>query len=252
MNEGAGTVTAGDAVAVLRTLPTASVDLVVTDPPYESLEKHRAIGTTTRLKESKASSNPWFAIFPNARFAELMTELFRVCRRGSHVYFFCDDETSWLLKPAAECAGFRYWKSLIWVKTKRTSGAYGGDASPTSVAAAAVSIGMGYHWRNSTERILFFEKGKRQLSNRSWPDVLFAPRVLGGYPTEKPAMLVERLILNSSTVGEVVLDPFCGSGVVGTVARRLGRHYLLADVDVAEATRRLAVPEVTDADTSTA
>ena len=46
-----------DAIEWLRTLPSASVDLIVTDPPYESLEKHRAVGTTTRLKHSKASSN---------------------------------------------------------------------------------------------------------------------------------------------------------------------------------------------------
>ena len=54
-----------DAVEWLRELADASVDLIVTDPPYESLEKHRAVGTTTRLKHSKASSNDWFDIFPN-------------------------------------------------------------------------------------------------------------------------------------------------------------------------------------------
>ena len=48
-----------DAVEWLRTLPTESIDLIITDPPYESLEKHRAIGTTIRLKKSKASSNEW-------------------------------------------------------------------------------------------------------------------------------------------------------------------------------------------------
>jgi site-specific DNA-methyltransferase (adenine-specific) len=41
-----------DAVEWLRSLPAASADLLITDPPYESLEKHRAIGTTTRLKHS--------------------------------------------------------------------------------------------------------------------------------------------------------------------------------------------------------
>ena len=44
----------GDAVEWLRSLPAESVDLVITDPPYESLEKHRAIGTTTRLMVSAA------------------------------------------------------------------------------------------------------------------------------------------------------------------------------------------------------
>ena len=52
-----------DAVQWLQSLPDASVDLVITDPPYESLEKYRAIGTTTRLSHSKASSNDWFKIF---------------------------------------------------------------------------------------------------------------------------------------------------------------------------------------------
>ena len=71
-----------DAVAWLRELPTESADLVVTDPAYESLEKHRAVGTTTRLKHSKASSNDWFKIFPNARFGELFREIYRVLRNG--------------------------------------------------------------------------------------------------------------------------------------------------------------------------
>jgi len=73
-----------DAVAWLCELPVESVDLVVTDPAYESLEKHRAIGTTTRLKHSKASSNDWFKIFPNDRFGELFQQLYRVLRKDSH------------------------------------------------------------------------------------------------------------------------------------------------------------------------
>ncbi len=67
----------------LRDQPAESVDLVITDPAYESLEKHRAVGTTTRLKHSKASSNDWFKVFPNARFGELFTEVFRVLKRNT-------------------------------------------------------------------------------------------------------------------------------------------------------------------------
>src|SRR5678816_1052290 len=87
-----------DAVAWLRDLPDASVDLIVTDPAYESLEKHRAIGTTTRLKHSKASSNDWFVIFPNARFPELFAEAHRVLKKNSHLYLFCDQETMFVAK----------------------------------------------------------------------------------------------------------------------------------------------------------
>ena len=82
-----------DAVDWLRDLSAESVDLVITDPAYESLEKHRAVGTTTRLKHSKASSNDWFTIFPNARFGELFREIHRVLKPDTHFYLFCDQET---------------------------------------------------------------------------------------------------------------------------------------------------------------
>jgi len=232
----------GDAVEVLRRLPDGCVDLMITDPPYESLEKHRAVGTTTRLKQSASSSNPWFRIFPNRRFPELFTEIQRVMARNSHVYFFCDEETAFIVKPIAEAAGLRFWKSLIWVKTKKNrlpARDVTGARTPAELAEASVAVGMGYHWRASTERILFFEKGRRALVNRSWPDVLFAHRILDGYPTEKPPAIIERLIVNSSSPGERVADPFCGSGNVGLVARKLNRRYFLSDISPAEAMSRL-------------
>src|SRR5207253_6571540 len=78
-----------DAVTWLAGLPAESIDLVITDPAYESLEKHRAVGTTTRLKHSKASSNDWFTIFPNARFGELFREVHRVLKPDTHFYLLC-------------------------------------------------------------------------------------------------------------------------------------------------------------------
>lgn len=206
-----------DAVAWLRTLPDASVDLVVTDPPYESLEKHRAVGTTTRLKRSKASSNEWFSIFPNERFAELFSEVHRVMKRGTHFYLFCDPETMFVAKPLAEAAGFKFWKPLIWDKQR---------------------IGMGYHYRARYECILFFEKGKRKLTNLGIPDVLQVPRVHNGYPTEKPVALLDILLRQSSEPGELVIDPFMGSGSAAVAAARLGRHF--AGTDVSATARELA------------
>src|SRR5512143_372159 len=202
--------TQGDAVAWLRTLPAGSVDLVITDPPYESLEKHRAIGTTTRLKHSKASSNDWFQIFPNARFGELFREIHRVLKRNTHFYLLCDAETMFVAKPVAEEAGFKFWKPLVW--DKRT-------------------IGMGYHYRARYEFILFFEKGKRRLNDLGIPDVINVPRVRGGYPAEKPPELAEVLIAQSSAPGDVVADPFMGSGSVGVAALRLGRRFLGNDLN---------------------
>jgi site-specific DNA-methyltransferase (adenine-specific) len=194
----------GDAVTWLRALPSESIDLVVTDPPYESLEKHRAIGTTTRLKHSKASSNDWFSIFPNTRFPELFAEVHRVLKRNTHFYLFCDPETMFVAKPLAEAAGFKFWKPIIWDK---------------------VSIGMGYHYRARYECILFFEKGKRKLADLGTPDILEAKRINGGYPAEKPSSISETLIRQSTDPGGIVIDPFMGSGSVGMAAVTLGRSF---------------------------
>jgi site-specific DNA-methyltransferase (adenine-specific) len=193
-----------DAVEFLKLMPSNSIDLVITDPPYESLEKHRKIGTTTRLKNSKSSSNVWFDIFPNSRFEELFVQVFRVLKKNSHFYLMCDQETAFIVKPIAEKHGFKFWKPIVWDKMK---------------------IGMGYHYRARYEFILFFEKGKRKLSNLATPDVLQVPRVYRGYPTEKPVELMDILIKQSSIENEIVCDPFMGSGAVGVSAITLSRRF---------------------------
>jgi site-specific DNA-methyltransferase (adenine-specific) len=198
-----------DAVQWLSSLGTESLDLLITDPPYESLEKHRAIGTTTRLKISAGSSNPWFTVFPNARFPELFAQVHRVLKRNSHFYLMCDQETAFIAKPMAEAAGFKFWKPLIWDKC---------------------TIGMGYHYRARYEFVLFFEKGKRKLNDLGIADVITVPRVRGGYPAEKPSALSETLILQSSVAGDIVADPFMGSGSVGVASLKLSRRFLGNDV----------------------
>ncbi len=205
MNQPTYATNQGDALEWLKSLDDSSVDLIITDPPYESLEKHRKKGTTTRLKHSKASSNDWFDIFPNKLFPELFTELHRVLKKNSHLYFFCDNETMFVAKPIAERIGFKFWKPIVWDKVK---------------------IGMGYHYRARYEFILFFEKGKRKLNNLSIPDILEFPRIYRGYPTEKPSDLSEVLILQSTQPGDLVIDPFMGSGSVGLAAVKQGRNFM--------------------------
>jgi len=207
----------GDAVQWLNSLPPESIDLLITDPPYESLEKHRAIGTTTQLKHSKASSNDWFAIFPNRRFPELFAAVYRALKPNTHFYLFCDQETMFAAKPLAEEAGFKFWKPLVWDKRK---------------------IGMGYHFRSRYELILFFEKGKRKLNDLGVPDVIEHPRVMKGYPTEKPAAVSEILVKQSSRPGELVADPFMGSGSVGVAALMGSRRF--TGNDIADAAHTLA------------
>ena len=198
-----------DAVELLESFEDECIDLIITDVAYESLEKHRKLGTTTRLKHSKSSSNDWFQIFPNSRFPKLFEELYRVLKNNTHCYFYCDQETMFVAKPIAEAAGFKFWKPIVWDKMYN---------------------GMGYHYRARYEFILFFEKGKRKLRSLSIPDVLEVPRVRGGYPTEKLIALNAILIEQSSEPGELVLDPFMGSGSVGAASLGLSRLFFGNDL----------------------
>ena len=129
-----GRVFVSDAFELLRTLADESVDLLVTDPPYESLQLHRSRGTTTRLTTN------WFATVPNERLPELFREVYRVLRPDRHFYLFCDEVTSDVIKQQqgigadrlpngarrARC-GLVYWKEIVWAKT---TGEQCGQKSP--------------------------------------------------------------------------------------------------------------------------
>ncbi len=136
--------------------------------------------------------------------------MYRVLKPDTHFYLLCDAETMFVAKPEAEKAGFRFWKPLVW--DKRT-------------------IGMGYHYRARYELILFFEKGKRRLNDLGIADIIEVPRIRGGYPAEKPVEVAEVLIRQSTQPGDVVADPFMGSGSVGVAAAKLGRRFLGNDLN---------------------
>lgn len=202
-----------DAVEWLQKQVPGSLDLIVTDPAYESLEKHRTIGTTTRLTKA------WFQIFPNERFPALFAAMYRALAKNSHLYVICDEPTADVIKPIGRAAGFTFWKSIVWDKRK---------------------MGMGFHYRNRCEFALFFEKGKRKLNDLGITDVLEGPGcgpdwidadgIRGGYPTQKPIELLQVLIRQSSERGELVADPFGGSFSTGQAALLAGRRFAGCDI----------------------
>jgi len=200
----------GDARTFLATLPDESVDLVVTDPPYVFDRG------TTYFRE-------WFPYLPDEAWPEILRELYRVLRADRHACVICDKRTEPVFVAAALGAEFHLAKTLIW--NKETPGLGGGA------------------YRSQHELILFLTKGTRSGNRRDLGDVLSFPRVMsrGHYPTEKPVGLLKTLIEQSSEPGELVLDPFCGSGSTGRAARELGRRAMLCDLDASAAAATLRV-----------
>jgi site-specific DNA-methyltransferase (adenine-specific) len=196
-----------DARLFLPTLPDVSVDLIVTDPPY-----HFDRGGTY-FRE-------WFPELPDSAWPGIFAELHRVLADNAHAYVFCDDRTRPVFDAAAQAAGFRVRAPLIWDKG---------------------SIGLGSCWRPQYEFIAWYEKGHRPGNHNNRPNVLTHPRVARGYPTEKPVPLLSDLIAQASAEGELVLDPFCGSGNIGGAARSLCRKALLCDLDARFASTRLRI-----------
>lgn len=195
-------------MAWLESLPSASVDLVVTDPPYESLEKHRAVGTTTRLKVSKSRATSGSAS-PNARFGALFREVFRVLRKDRHFYLFCDP------RDCLYCQADRRAGRVQVLEAARVGQEADRDGLPLPLALRVHPL---------------LEKGKRRLHNLGTADILEEQRVRNGYPTEKPVGISEVLISQSTDPGDVVADPFMGSGSVAAAATRLRRDFVGNDV----------------------
>jgi site-specific DNA-methyltransferase (adenine-specific) len=207
-----------DALDFVRGLASGSVDCVVTDPPHEGLEKHRAHGTTTRLVRR------WFETQPLEAIAAVLAECYRVLKPDAYCWVFADawlehHLARWLTGgalgdrfPGAWC----WWGSWVWVKTGKP--------------------GMGYHGRRSHEHVMLFEKGHLTMKRRDQPDVIEAPRPtkksLGGrdpYPTEKPVSVIAKLLLCSVDPGGLVLDPWCGSGSVAEATVRQGVDFVGCD-----------------------
>lgn len=218
----------------LRSLENSSVDLVVTDPAYNTLEKWRNQGTTTRLTNSKSSSNVWFPVVTMEYLRLCILECYRVLRKNSYLYVMCDFFTSLDVHAAAVEAGFEAKKPVIWEKVgKKSQVKCSTCRAPVVEIEGRGSPGMGYPFRSGYEMIYFAQKGKRKPpKNKSTRDVLRFPRLKGKdlWPTQKPIPLLETLISLSSAEGDLVLDPFAGSGSTLVAAANLRRSYLGFDI----------------------
>ena len=205
----------GDCREILRRLPGESVDLLLTDPPYGM--RYRSSHRSRPIVGDEDLS--WFRPF--------IREAFRVLRPDTHAYLFCNEYGLATFRAEMAAAGFKVKRLLVWVKDQHTAGDLHGD------------------YANRTEYLLFGHKGRRRLNGRRDTNVLFFKRAgrRRDHPTEKPEAMLRYLIEKSSSPGELVLDPFAGSGTTCRAAKDLGRRFLGIEVDPVYAAigrRRLA------------
>lgn len=222
----------GDALERLRTLPAASVDCILTDPPYSSgTRREAAKGLRKSMTRGKADAE-WFGAdsLTVLGFGWLLrtcaVEWQRVLKPGGHALIFID----WRMLPhlvgAVESADLRHAGVLVWDKTY---------------------FGMGSCFRNQHEMILHFTNGVGTPPRRHDVGNVLACKPIrnGCHPTEKPVDLLRTLLSVVCPANGLVLDCFAGSGSTLVAAQQEGMHFLgiEREVEYVSLTRaRLGLP----------
>jgi site-specific DNA-methyltransferase (adenine-specific) len=197
----------GDCLAVLPTLAAGSADLIVTDPPYLVCYRDRH-GRTVANDDNAEWLRPAFA------------EAYRVLRDDAYAVSFYGWQATDQFMAAWKAAGFRVVGHVVFTKDY---------ASSTGALARC------------HESAYVLAKGRPRRPQAPIHDVLpFAYTGNRHHPTEKPALSLLPLITAFSADGELVLDPFCGSGSTLLAAKAVRRRYLGIELDPvhAETARR--------------
>ncbi len=217
-----------DATALLSQLPTDSVDLIATDPPYGI---GYASSWTTRSDGAPRNFNGTFGA--DVFNADWLPEAARVLKSSGALYLCTRWDVIHLWQNAIESAGLHVVQRIVWDKCH---------------------WGMGdlRYFGSQTEDILFCVKGEHHLrwpqrEGNLWRTPNGKPMAgRDGYfdnPTQKPTELMVRMIELSTDKGDLVVDPCCGSGTTLVSAAKLGRQFIGGDIDEYQfgiASRRLA------------
>lgn len=203
-----------DCLQFLRSLPSASIDLIVTDPAYSGMNQHLQLGhgrIVGQYREAGESGAKWFTEFHDdpETYGVFLSECYRVLKDNRHIYIMFDSYSMLSLAPLVREV-FSVKNILVWDK---------------------VNLGMGHYFRRRHELILFASKGHRKLNTRNRPDVITAKRIhRAQYPTQKPVAVFDAMIEPSVEPGFLVCDPFVGSGASAIASLKAGCYFTGADI----------------------
>ncbi len=224
---------AGDAIAELKKLPEESVDLVFADPPYNlQLDKDLLRPNNTQVD---GVHHDWDKFKDFAAYDEFSRAWLGACRRllkpngalwvigsyhnifrvGTHLqdlgYWILNDVVWRKTNPMPNFRGTRFTnahETLIWA-SKDPQSRY--TFNYESMKALNDDLQMRSDW------FIPICGGPERLKNDDGKKA---------HPTQKPEALLNRVLLASTKPGDVVLDPFFGTGTTGAVAKKLGRHWI--------------------------
>ena len=207
----------GDCLEILKSMPSESIDLIVTDPPYKTTSRGNA-GNSGGMLQKEINKKGQVFNFNDIDCEKYASEFYRVLKDGSHCYIMTNHINLIHILNTFTANGFHFIKSLIWDKGNKI---------------------MGQYYMSQFEYILFFRKGKGiKINNCGTSDILSVPnkklKDTNGknlHDTEKPVDLMKILIENSSAENELVLDPFMGIGSTGIACINTNRNFIGIELD---------------------
>jgi modification methylase len=224
----------GDCVAEMAKLPDASVDLIFADPPYNLQLGEGLRRPDHSLVDGVDEAWDHFASF--AEYDAFSRAWLGQCRRllkpSGSIFVIGSYHNIFRLGTAMQDLGFWLLNDIIWRKANPMPNFRGRrftNAHETLIWASRAAETKGYTFHYEA-----LKAGNEDCQVRSdWllPLCTGAERLKGGdgrkaHPTQKPEALLARVILAASNPGDVVLDPFFGTGTTGAVAKRHGRRFI--------------------------
>lgn len=217
----------GDCLLEMHKIENASVDLILTDPPYNL--GNFMINRSTNLSKMRENffANAGWDNLEFDEWVERMDQFFKEAARiiktgGSMIIFMAIIKVETIIK-LAEKHGFYYKTTGIWHKL---------NPMPRN---------MNLHFVNSTEAWIYFTYKKKtgtfNNDNKIVHDFIETSVVSNGekkagkHPTQKPIALLEHFVKLLSNEGELVADPFMGSGSTGIVCKKLNRGFIGIELD---------------------
>lgn len=244
----------GDCIEVLNGLPEKSVEMVFADPPYNLSNDGYTVHAGRRVSVNKGEWDRSKGVEEDFDFHLKWIE---ACKR-----VLKDDGTIWISGTyhsifacgyALNLLGFRVLNDISWYKPNAAPnlGRRMFTASHETIIWASKSKKARHTFNYDEMREGDFPKdilknpGKQMRSVWSIVTPSTNEKRFGKHPTQKPEALLERVVLSSSNPGDLVLDPFAGSGTTGVVAVRHGRKFIGIDMS-AEYLEKFAIPRLAD------
>ncbi|WP_283206292.1 site-specific DNA-methyltransferase [Methylobacterium gregans] len=225
----------GDCIARMNALPASSVDCVFADPPY-----NLQLGTAGLLRPDQsrvdAVDDDWDKFDTFAAYDTFTRDWLAACRRvmkpNATLWVIGSYHNIFRVGSALQDLGYWILNDIVWRKANPMPNFRGKrftNAHETLIWASRSAESKGYTFHYEA-----LKGGNEDLQMRSdW----FIPLCTGEerlkdqdgqklHPTQKPEALLARTLLSSTNPGDVVLDPFFGTGTTGAVAKRLGRRFI--------------------------